>query len=129
VVVHVTSNNTDHALYKCILSTVISASFNVYSKTHTFVFAIGRISLTRIVYAVCTTRNFAGACWLLRDCSDQCGQIAPYIIIIIIIIIICSVQGKMHVGSTFENDTKELDPRKVYKYLGIEESFDIQHKN
>ena len=24
---------------------------------------------------------------------------------------------------------KELDPRKVYKYLGIEESFDIQHKN
>jgi len=41
----------------------------------------------------------------------------------------CSVQSKMHVGSTFENDTKELDPRKVYKYLGIEESFDIQHKN
>ena len=35
----------------------------------------------------------------------------------------------MHVGSTFENDIKELDPRKVYKYLGIEESFDIQHKN
>jgi len=35
----------------------------------------------------------------------------------------------MHVGSTFENDIKELDPRrKVYKYLGIEESFDIQHK-
>jgi len=35
----------------------------------------------------------------------------------------------MHVGSTFENDIKELDPRKAYKYLGIEESFDIQHKN
>jgi len=31
----------------------------------------------------------------------------------------------MHVGSTFENDVKELDPRKAYKYLGIEESFDI----
>ena len=43
--------------------------------------------------------------------------------IIIIIIII------MHVGSIFENDIKELDPRKAYKYLGIEESFDTQHKN
>ena len=35
----------------------------------------------------------------------------------------------MHIGSTFENEVKELDPRKAYKYLGIEESFDIQHKN
>ena len=35
----------------------------------------------------------------------------------------------MQVGSSFENDIKELDPRKAYKYLGIEESFDIQHKN
>ena len=46
---------------------------------------------------------------------------------------ICSkigiVQSKMHIGSTFQNDIKELDPRKAYKYLGIEESFDIQHKN
>ena len=40
-----------------------------------------------------------------------------------------SVQSKMHVGSTFDNDIKELDSRKAYKYLGIEESFDIQHKN
>jgi hypothetical protein len=39
------------------------------------------------------------------------------------------VQIKMHIESTFENDIKELDPRKTYKYLGIEESFDIQHKN
>jgi len=39
------------------------------------------------------------------------------------------VQTKMHIGSTFENDIKELDPRKPYQYLGIEESFDIQHKN
>jgi len=36
------------------------------------------------------------------------------------------VQSKMH---TFENDIKELDPRKAYKYLGIEESFDVLHKN
>ena len=35
----------------------------------------------------------------------------------------------MHIGSTFENDIKELDLRKVYKSLGTEESFDIQHKN
>jgi hypothetical protein len=40
-----------------------------------------------------------------------------------------SVQSKMHIGSTCENDIKELDPRKTYKYLGIEESFDMQHKN
>ena len=39
------------------------------------------------------------------------------------------VQSKMHIGNTFENDIKELDPRKACKYLGIEESFDIQHKN
>ena len=39
-----------------------------------------------------------------------------------------SVQSKIHVGSTFEND-RELDPRKAWKYLGIEESFDIQLKN
>ena len=39
------------------------------------------------------------------------------------------VQSKMHLGSTFENDIKELDPRKAYKYLGIEENFDMQHKN
>jgi hypothetical protein len=35
----------------------------------------------------------------------------------------------MHIGNTSENDIKELDPRKAYKYLGIEEKFDIQHKN
>ena len=33
-----------------------------------------------------------------------------------------SVESKMHIGSTFENDFKGLDPRKAYKYLGIEES-------
>jgi len=31
----------------------------------------------------------------------------------------------MNLGSTFENDIKELEKRKAYKYLGIEESFDI----
>jgi len=41
----------------------------------------------------------------------------------------CRVQSKMHIGNTFENDIKELDLRKAYKYLGIEENFDIQHKN
>ena len=35
----------------------------------------------------------------------------------------------MHIGNSFENDIKELDQRKTYKYLGIKESFDIQHKN
>ena len=39
------------------------------------------------------------------------------------------VQSKIHIGNTFENDIKELDPRRAYKYLGIEESFDIPHKN
>ena len=40
-----------------------------------------------------------------------------------------SVQSILHVRSTFDNDIKELYPRKAYKYLDIEESFDIQHKN
>ena len=34
----------------------------------------------------------------------------------------CSVHSKMHIGSTFENDMKELNPKKAYKYLGIEET-------
>jgi hypothetical protein len=39
------------------------------------------------------------------------------------------VQRKTYTKSTFEKDTKELDSRKTYKYLGIEDSHDIQHKN
>jgi hypothetical protein len=39
------------------------------------------------------------------------------------------IQSKMHIESTFENDIKVLYPRKACKYLGIEESYDIQHKN
>ena len=35
----------------------------------------------------------------------------------------------MHIGSPFEYDIKELDPRKACTYLGIEESFNVQHKN
>jgi len=26
------------------------------------------------------------------------------------------VQSKMHIGNTFKNDIKKLDPRKAYKY-------------
>jgi hypothetical protein len=40
-----------------------------------------------------------------------------------------SVQSKMHIGSTFENDIKELDPRKAYKYFGIEEPYSIKMRN
>jgi len=39
------------------------------------------------------------------------------------------VQNKMQIGNRFENDIKVLDQRKAYKYLGIEENFDIQRKN
>jgi hypothetical protein len=39
------------------------------------------------------------------------------------------IQSKMHIESTSENDITELDPRKAYRYLGIEESYDILHKN
>jgi hypothetical protein len=35
----------------------------------------------------------------------------------------------MHSRSTFENDIKELDPRKAYKCLCIEDKYDIHHKN
>ena len=32
-------------------------------------------------------------------------------------------------GSAFERDVKELDPREISKYLGTEDSHGIQHKN
>ena len=38
------------------------------------------------------------------------------------------VQSKIYIGSTFE-DIKEFDPREAFKYLYIEDSHDIQHKN
>jgi len=40
-----------------------------------------------------------------------------------------SVQSKKHIRDTFENDIKELDPRKTNKYLGTEEGYDIRHEN
>jgi len=36
-----------------------------------------------------------------------------------------SVQGKTYIGNTFEEDGTELDPRKAYKYLRIEELNDL----
>ena len=39
------------------------------------------------------------------------------------------VQSKIYIGSTFEKDIKELDLREAYKYLGTEESHDIEHMN
>ena len=39
------------------------------------------------------------------------------------------VQSKIYNGSTSETDIKELDPKEVHMYLGIEKSHDIQHKN
>jgi len=39
------------------------------------------------------------------------------------------VHSKTYIGSTLEKDIKELDPRKAFKYLGVEESHNIQHKN
>jgi hypothetical protein len=32
----------------------------------------------------------------------------------------------MYIGSTFENDIKEVDPRKAHTYLGKEEGYDIK---
>jgi hypothetical protein len=37
------------------------------------------------------------------------------------------VQSKMHIGSTFEKDIKELDPRIACKYLAIEGSHDTKN--
>jgi len=39
------------------------------------------------------------------------------------------VQSKIYIGSTFEKNIKELDPRDAYSCLGTEDSHDRQHKN
>jgi len=39
------------------------------------------------------------------------------------------VQSKIYVGNTYEMCIKEQDPREPYKYLGIDESYYMQHKN
>jgi hypothetical protein len=38
-------------------------------------------------------------------------------------------KANIYVGNTFEMCVKEKDQREAYKYLGIEESYDMQHKN
>ena len=39
------------------------------------------------------------------------------------------VHSKTYTGSTFEKDIKGLDPRKAFKYLDVEDSHNILHKN
>jgi hypothetical protein len=46
-----------------------------------------------------------------------------------ICLMIGRVQSKMHIGNSFENNIKELDPRKAYKYLGIEYSIRMRKKS
>jgi hypothetical protein len=45
---------------------------------------------------------------------------------------ICSKHGKVyrkqHMGNTMKNEIKELDTMKAYRYLGVEESHNIEHK-
>jgi hypothetical protein len=38
------------------------------------------------------------------------------------------VYRKQHMGNTMGNEIKELDTTKAYKYLGVEESHNIEHK-
>jgi hypothetical protein len=40
-----------------------------------------------------------------------------------------TIYRKQHVGNTMENEIKELEPMKAYKYLGVEENHNIEHKN
>jgi exonuclease III len=39
------------------------------------------------------------------------------------------VYRKEHIGKTMEYQIKELEPMKVYKYLGVAENHNIEHKN
>jgi methionine aminopeptidase len=36
---------------------------------------------------------------------------------------------KEHIGNTMENEIKELEPMKAYKYLGVGENHNIKYKN
>jgi sortase (surface protein transpeptidase) len=38
------------------------------------------------------------------------------------------VYRKQHMGNTMENEIKELDTMKAYKYLSVKESHNIEHK-
>jgi hypothetical protein len=40
-----------------------------------------------------------------------------------------TVYRKEHIGNTMENEIKELEPIKSYKYLGAEENHNIERKN
>jgi hypothetical protein len=40
-----------------------------------------------------------------------------------------TVYRKQHIGNTMETEIKELEPMKAYKYLGVEENHNIEHKN
>jgi predicted KAP-like P-loop ATPase len=40
-----------------------------------------------------------------------------------------TVYRKQHIGNTMENEIKELESMKAYKYLGVAENHNIEHKN
>jgi hypothetical protein len=40
-----------------------------------------------------------------------------------------TVYIKQHIGNTMENEIKELELVKAYKYLGVEDKHSIEHKN
>jgi hypothetical protein len=40
-----------------------------------------------------------------------------------------TVYGKEHIENTMENEIKEMEPMKAYKYLGLAENHNIEHKN
>jgi hypothetical protein len=40
-----------------------------------------------------------------------------------------TIYRKEHVGNTMENEIKEMEPIKAYKYLGVAENRNIEHKN
>jgi hypothetical protein len=40
-----------------------------------------------------------------------------------------TVYRKQHIVNRMENKIKELEPIKAYKYLGVEENHNVEHKN
>jgi hypothetical protein len=40
-----------------------------------------------------------------------------------------TIYRKQHIGNTMENEIKELEPMKAYKYLGAAENHNIIYKN
>jgi hypothetical protein len=39
------------------------------------------------------------------------------------------IYREQHVGHTMESEIKEFEPMKAYKYLGVAENHNIEHKN